>query len=227
MKPLVYIIEDDADIAELVQFNLELEGYNVYIESNGDKAYEKIIRKPPDILLLDLTLPGLSGIEICKYLRETPSLKDLPIIMITARSQEFDKIYGLKIGADDYITKPFSVKELSARINALLRRAKPGRNGVFEFGNLKVNFELYKVYCKNKEIKLTPKEFNLLKTIITSKGRVLSRSDLLDAVWGIDNQADLHTVNVAIKRLRDKLKDCNSFIQTVQGIGYRFKIEDE
>jgi len=227
LKPLVYIVEDDADIAELVQFNLELEGYNVYIESNGDKAYEKIIRKPPDILLLDLTLPGLSGIEICKYLRETPSLKDLPIIMITARSQEFDKIYGLKIGADDYITKPFSVKELSARINALLRRAKPGRNGMFEFGNLKVNFELYKVHCKNKEIKLTPKEFNLLKTIITSKGRVLSRSDLLDAVWGIDNQADLHTVNVAIKRLRDKLEDCNSLIKTVQGIGYRFKIEDE
>ncbi|MBU1099204.1 MAG: response regulator transcription factor [Bacteroidetes bacterium] len=221
MTTKIYIVEDDPDIAELIQFNLEKEGFETLIENNGKKAYELIIENPPDLLLLDIGLPGLSGIEICKYLREQAITRDLPIIMLTARTQETDKVVGLNIGADDYITKPCSVNEVVARVNALLRRSKPSKTDVFRSGKLEINFNLRTVECDNNEIEVTPTEFNILSALINAKGRVLSRQDLMDIVWGADYYGDTRTVDVNIKRLRDKLSDCSKAIHTVKGVGYR------
>jgi len=220
VKAKIFIAEDDPDISELIAFNLEVAGYSVERQASGHKAYEMILADPPDLLLLDLNLPGLSGIEICKYLRQETLTKDLPIIMITARSQEMDKIIGLNTGADDYITKPFSVKELMARVNAILRRTKSGLNEIYENGNFLVDFSAVRVFCREEEIVLTPVEFKLISILIAAKGRVLSRAEILDIVW--ENDAlDERTVDVNIKRLRDKLGNCSGIIETVKGAGYR------
>lgn len=224
MNTFIFIAEDDQDISELLQFNLVNEGFVVKTETRGDAAYSKIIEQKPDLLILDLNLPGLSGIEICKYLRETPSFRDIPIIMLTARSQETDKILGLKMGADDYVTKPFSIKELLARVNALLRRTKHGGNEIIKKENLEINLGSGKVIESGVEIAITPTEFKLLTALIKANGRVLSRQDLLEIVWGFDSYAEEHTVNVNIKRLRDKLATSQTLIKTVKGIGYRFEI---
>jgi DNA-binding response OmpR family regulator len=221
----IYIVEDDIDIAELLEFNLNSAGFDTYIEANGRIAYEKIISDPPDLLVLDLSLPGLSGIEICKYLRENARTKDLPVIMLTAKAQETDKIIGLNIGADDYITKPFSIKELVARIKALLRRSGPAGGEIFSYGQLEINFGSMRVTIADKEITLTPIEFKLLSAFINAKGRVLSRDDLLDIVWGADYYGEIRTVDVNIKRLRDRLSKYGEIIQTVKGAGYRLKTE--
>jgi DNA-binding response OmpR family regulator len=169
-------------------------------------------------------LPGLSGIEICKYLRENARTKDLPIIMLTARTQEIDKIIGFEIGADDYVTKPFSVRELIARVNALLRRSMPATADMFEYGELNVFLNMHRVTCQGDEVNLTPTEYKLLEALINVKGRVLSRDDLLDIVWGMDYYGETRTVDVHIKRLRDKLGKCAGMIETVKGTGYRLKI---
>lgn len=221
MSTKIYIVEDDPDIAELIQFNLDKEGFDTRIENNGLKAYDLIIESPPDLLILDIGLPGLSGIEICKYLREKAVTRDLPIIMLTARTQETDKVIGLNIGADDYITKPCSMNELVARVNALLRRSKPSKVETVRIGNLTVNFNLRTVECDDTEVDVTPTEFNILSALINAKGRVLSRQDLLDIVWGEDYYGDARTVDVNIKRLRDKLSDHSNVIHTVKGVGYR------
>ncbi len=223
MKQSIFVAEDDPDILELLQFNLDKEGFKVRLEMNGDKAYDRIISKPPDLLILDLNLPGLSGIEICKYLRENARTKDLPIIMLTARTQEIDKIIGFEVGADDYITKPFSIRELIARVHALLRRTKPALSDVFEKGKLKIYLGMHRVTCREKEITLTPTEYKLLEALINVKGRVLSRTDLMEIVWGMDYYGETRTIDVHIKRLRDKLGKCASYIETVKGIGYRLK----
>ncbi|MEJ2048395.1 MAG: response regulator [Calditrichota bacterium] len=224
MKHNIYVVEDDTDIAELLYFNLEKEGFKVKTEKNGEKAFDEILKKTPDLLILDLNLPGLSGIEICKYLRENARTKDLPIIMLTARTQEIDKIIGFEIGADDYVTKPFSVRELIARVNALLRRSMPATADLFEFGELKVFLNMHRVTCEGSEVNLTPTEYKLLEALINVKGRVLSRDDLLDIVWGMDYYGETRTVDVHIKRLRDKLGKCAKVIETVKGTGYRLKI---
>lgn len=223
MRHKIVIVEDDDDIAELLQFNLDADGFRTKTYSNGDVAYEEIIANPPDLLILDLNLPGLSGIEICKYLRENPRTRNLPIIMLTARTQEVDKIIGFEIGADDYITKPFSVRELKARIQALLRRVKPATAEALEIGRLKIFTQMHRVYCGKEELALTPTEYKLLEAIAQAKGRVLSRNDLLEIVWGMDYYGETRTVDVHIKRLRDKLKSCAEIIETVKGVGYRLK----
>lgn len=225
MRQRIYIIEDDPDISELLQFNLDREGFKVKTETDGEKAFNMIMEKPPDLLILDLNLPSLSGVEICKYLRKNARTKELPIIMLTARTQEIDKIIGFEIGADDYVTKPFSVRELIARVYALLRRAAPAVTDMFEIGELKVYLNMHRVLCKNKEINLTPTEYKLLEALINAKGRVLSRTDLLDIVWGMDYYGETRTVDVHIKRLRDKLGKCSELIETVKGTGYRLKLK--
>ncbi len=222
MNTKIYIVEDDADIAELIDFNLSVQGYDTKVISNGDDAYDLIIESPPDLVLLDLSLPGLSGIEIAKYVRSAPEVNDLPIIMLTARTQETDKIIGFKTGADDYITKPFSIKELAARIEAILRRTKRHHNEVFSQGNLTVEFGSHVVECNGAAVALTRKEFEILSALIKAKGNIISRSQLIAKVWGNEDAADEHTVNVNIKRLRDKLNDCSKYIKTVHGLGYRF-----
>lgn len=223
MKTRIYIVEDDPDIAELLDFNLLSSGYETKLESNGRKAYDMIMQDPPDLLILDLNLPELSGIQICKFIRENARTKDLPVIMLTAKAQETDKVIGLNIGADDYITKPFSVKELIARIKALLRRINPVNSDSFIYEELEVNFALKQVKIKNKEIEITPIEFKLLTAFINSRGRALSREDILNIVWGSDYAGEIRTVDVNIKRLRDKLNPYSEIIQTVKGTGYRFK----
>lgn len=225
MRQTIYIIEDDPDIAELLQFNLDNEGYRTKIEGNGDKAFDLITAKPPDLLILDLNLPGLTGIEICKYLRENPRTKDLPILMLTARTQEIDKIIGFEIGADDYVTKPFSVREVLARVQALLRRSMPAAADVFRVGNLRIYFNTHRVLCGKQEIPLTPTEYKLLTSLANAKGRVLSRVDLMEMVWGLDYYGESRTVDVHIKRLRDKLGGCASLVLTVKGTGYRIKMD--
>ncbi len=225
MKGHILIVEDDRDIAELLQFNLENEGYRVNLETHGERAYEKIVAEPPDLLILDLNLPGLTGIEICKYLRENARTRDLPIMMLTARTQEIDKIIGFEIGADDYITKPFSIREVLARVKALLRRAKPASNDVFQRAGFQINFNQHRVLVEEAEVELTPTEYKLLVTLVRGKGRVLSRDDLLELVWGMDYYGEIRTVDVHIKRLRDKLGPAAALIETVKGVGYRFKIE--
>lgn len=224
MNRKIYIVEDDADIAELLQYNFQVEGFDAEIIPNGDEAYNKIMENPPDLLLLDLMLPGLSGIELCRYIRESSKIKELPVIMLTAKSQEVDKIIGLKIGADDYVTKPFSIKELIARVNALLRRTNLDVDSTFIRGNLMVDFNRVFVECEGSAVTLTKTEFKLLKSLIKANGRVISRLDLVDMIWENDGNIDEHTVNVNIKRLRDKLGSCNYFIKTVQGLGYRFDV---
>lgn len=224
MRQTIFVVEDDSDISELISFNLEKQGYKVKTEKNGQKAFDLILNHPPDLLILDLNLPGLSGIEICKYLRENARTKELPIIMLTARTQEIDKIIGFEIGADDYVTKPFSVRELLARIHALLRRSMPTMADVFEFADLKIYLNMHRVTCQNKEIVLTPTEYKLLEALVNVKGRVLSRDDLLDMVWGMDYYGESRTVDVHIKRLRDKLGSCATLIETVKGTGYRLKL---
>ena len=225
MNTTIYIVEDDGDIAELIDFNLSVQGYETKVISNGDEAYDLIIEYPPDLLLLDLSLPGLSGIEIAKYIRSNPEVKDLPIIMLTARSQETDKIIGLKTGADDYITKPFSVKELTARIEAILRRTRKHYDEILTNGNLTLEIGPRIVRCNEDVVTLTPKEFEILSALIKANGNVVSRLQLVEKVWGNEDAADEHTVNVNIKRLRDKLNDCSKYIKTVHGLGYRINLQ--
>jgi phosphate regulon transcriptional regulator PhoB len=224
MKQTIYVVEDDSDISELISFNLEKQGYQVRTEKNGQKAFDLILQKPPDLVVLDLNLPGMSGIEICKYMRENARTKDVPIIMLTARTQEIDKIIGFEIGADDYVTKPFSIRELLARIIALLRRSMPAMAEIFEIGDLKMYLNMHRVTCRNVEIVLTPTEYKLLEALVNVKGRVLSRDDLLDMVWGMDYYGENRTVDVHIKRLRDKLGNCAGLIETIKGTGYRLKL---
>ncbi len=214
-------MEDDSDIAELIEFNLDSAGYSTIVFNNGDDAYEAIIDSPPDLLLLDLSLPGLSGIEIAKFIRSSNEVKELPIIMLTARSDESDKVIGLKIGADDYITKPFSVKELLARIEAILRRTKLNYDSIFKHELLTVDFSSHLVKCGDKAVTLSRKEFEILKSLINANGKVISRLQLVEKIWGNEDAADEHTINVNIKRLRDKLGDCKNIIKTIHGIGYR------
>ncbi len=223
-KYSIHIVEDDPDIGELLTFNLDKEGYRVKLETNGDKAFDKLVENPPDLLILDLNLPGLSGIEICKYLRQNARTKDLPIIMLTARTQEIDKVIGFEVGADDYVTKPFSIREMIVRVQALLRRAKPSVSDAFNLGDLSVYLNMHRVLCKEKDINLTPTEYKLLEALINAKGRVLSRTDLLDIVWGMDYYGESRTVDVHVKRLRDKLGNCSEVIETIKGTGYRLKI---
>ncbi|MFZ0391091.1 MAG: response regulator transcription factor [Calditrichia bacterium] len=223
VNPNIMVVEDDEDIGELVLFNLDKEGYRTRLFTNGDTAFEEINKQPPDLLILDLNLPGLSGIEICKYLRENARTKNLPVIMLTARTQEIDKVIGFQIGADDYITKPFSVRELVARIQALLRRSMPSSFNIFQLEELTIFLDMHRILCNEQEVNLTPKEYKLLEALVNARGRVLSRSDLLEIVWGYDFYGDTRTVDVHIKRMRDKLGSCAGYIETVKGTGYRLK----
>ncbi|OQX95609.1 DNA-binding response regulator [candidate division KSB1 bacterium 4572_119] len=225
MPVKLWIVEDDPDICEILSYNLEQEGYEVEIFHNGQKAMDSLLKSPPDLILLDLMLPGLNGLEFTRVIRKDENTKNLPIIMITARSEEIDVLHGLELGADDYITKPFRPKEVIARVKALLRRYLRDEDKVYELGGLKVNFSKHEVIAEGKFLDLTPKEFLLLKALIDAKGRVLSRDKLLDKVWGFDYYGDPRTVDVHVRRLRKKLDKWATYVETVKGFGYRIKVE--
>jgi two-component system, OmpR family, alkaline phosphatase synthesis response regulator PhoP len=230
MKETILIVEDEKDIAKMLDYNLKKEGYKTLVAHDGEDAVDTAITKQPDLILLDLMLPGMDGLEVCKTLKGESKTALLPIIMLTAKSQESDKVVGLELGADDYVTKPFSPRELMARIKAVLRRMKEKDKlpEVIKIGELRIDFSKIAVTVKNKLVELTAKEFELLKALIKVKGRVLSRDYLLDNIWGFDHALEIQTrtVDVHIRTLRKKLKSVSKRIVTVKNYGYRFEYED-
>ncbi|WP_172368878.1 response regulator transcription factor [Sporosarcina jiandibaonis] len=225
----ILIVEDEQPIRKLLEYNLKLSGYETISAADGEAAIELALSEQPDLIVLDIMLPKLDGIEVCKMLRSGGS--NIPIIMLTAKGDEFDKVHGLEIGADDYMTKPFSPREVVARIKAVLRRSKtkvehPEVEETLLSGPFKVYLERYEVYLHGEKLDFTPKEFELLAYLIQNKNRVLSRDLLLSAVWNYDFAGDTRIVDVHVSHLREKVeKDTRNpqFIKTVRGIGYKFE----
>jgi DNA-binding response OmpR family regulator len=222
-KP-VLVIEDDPDIAESLRYNLERDGLTAIIADTGEKGLSLALngKNPPGLIILDLMLPGMNGTELCRRLRREPLTRRTPIIMLTAKTSEADRVAGLDLGADDYITKPFSVRELMARVRAVLRRADESASARYEDARMSIDFEDMRVVCAGESVKLTRKEFALLAILAKSAGRVATRQYLLDGVWGHQYYGDLRTLDVHIRRLRQKLGTCGDAIETVVGVGYRF-----
>ncbi|MEM7210555.1 MAG: phosphate regulon transcriptional regulator PhoB [Pseudomonadota bacterium] len=223
MGAQILVVEDEEALSELLEYNLSSEGFSVKISGDGDDAMIALQEDRPDLLLLDWMLPGLSGIEICRRVRSRSEMRDMPIIMMTARGEESDRVRGLDTGADDYLTKPFSIPELTARVRALLRRARPTiASEMATFGDLMLDRETRRVHRSNKEIHLGPTEFRLLDCLMQRPGRVYSREQLLDLVWGRDVYVEVRTVDVHIGRLRKALNGRNQRdpIRTVRAAGY-------
>jgi DNA-binding response OmpR family regulator len=220
----ILIVEDEKDMVTGLKFNLEARDYTVITAYDGDTGYQKALSEKPDLVILDLMLPKRNGYEVCKLLKE--EVPDLPIIMLTAKSQEAEIVTGLELGADDYITKPFSVLELLARIKAVFRRVKSGSEipDVHRFGNLEINFKKYYASKKGKSLKLSPREYELLRCFITRQGEIISRDELLNQIWGYDSFPNTRTVDAHIAKLRQKIEDNPEdpkLIITVHGIGYK------
>ncbi|MEZ5427111.1 MAG: response regulator transcription factor [Pyrinomonadaceae bacterium] len=224
MLQQILIIEDDADIAESLHYNFKREGFRPVIAESGEKGLRLALdeKHPPTLIILDLMLPGMSGMELCRRLRREPLTEKTPIIMLTAKAAETDRIAGLDIGADDYIVKPFSVKEVVARVRAVLRRVDKDTVKFYEDEKLAIDFADMRVSCEEENVKLTRKEFALLTHLVKNVGRVATRQQLLDNVWGYSYFGDTRTLDVHIRRLRQKLGDCGTCIETVVGVGYRF-----
>jgi DNA-binding response OmpR family regulator len=238
MKPYILIIEDDPDIAESIRYNLEREGaFHTQVAESAEAALQAALGagaprqtgelqpQRPDLVILDLNLPGMSGFELCRRLRTEDATRQTPIIMLTARAEERDKVRGLELGADDYITKPFSVRELVARVRSALRRAgyhaQPPAS--YDDGALQIDYGNFTAVCHGQTLRLTRKEFALLAILSRNKGRVVPRERLLDQVWGLEYYGEARTLDVHISGLRKKLGTCGESIETVIGIGYRFQ----
>lgn len=231
-KEIILVIDDEMYILELVKYNLEKEGYKVMTCESGEEGLEAIEKELPHLVILDLMLPGINGLEVCRRIRANKSTAALPVLMLTARSEEIDKVLGLETGADDYLTKPFGIRELTARVRALLRRSTrlPGEPELIRMGSLTIDTAAYRVYKNGQEIPLTNKEYGLLKILALNRGRILTRDYLLDQVWGYDYYGDTRTVDVHIRHLRKKIEDDDKsprFIQTARGIGYSFNYKGD
>ena len=223
MRPQVLVVEDEEVLAALLEYNFEHEGFSVTVARDGDEALLALREDPPDLAVLDWMLPGPSGIEICRQIRAMPDLASMPVIMLTARGEEADRIRGLETGADDYLTKPFSVPELIARVKALLRRARPEvASRVLSFADLEIDRETRRVRRAGREVRLGPTEYRLLECLLQRPGRVYSREQLLDQVWGRDVYVEIRTVDVHIGRLRKALnrRGDRDPIRTVRAAGY-------
>jgi len=230
----ILTIEDDKDIVELVRYNLAQEGFQVAAALDGAAGLAQVRRAPPDLLLLDLMLPKLSGLEVCKAIRREVSLNRLPILMLTARGEESDRVLGLELGADDYVTKPFSPRELVARVKALLRRSETPPAGdaakAIEAGDLLIDPEGYRVTRKGKPLPLSTLEFRLLYFLASRPGKVFTRDQLLDAVWGTDRFVTPRSVDACMRRLREKVEarpESPDFLKTLRGAGYSFKRDED
>ncbi len=227
-KETILVIEDEKNIVELVKYNLEEAGFRVLTAAKGNLGLEQAQKEKPRLIILDLMLPELDGIEICKILKQNYKTALIPIIMLTAKSQETDKVLGLELGADDYVTKPFSPRELVARVKSVLRRGqeKP-KERVFKVGILEVDTAKHLVTLKGKNVELTSKEYDLLKALMEAEGRVLSRDYLLDQVWGYDQSVNIETrtIDMHVGQLRKKIKPEARRIVTVKNVGYRFDYE--
>ena len=226
-KQTILVVDDDPNIAQLVKLYLEKEGYEVSVETRGDDAVAAFQKNPPSLMLLDIMLPGMDGWQVCRAIRQTSRI---PIIMLSAKDETFDKVLGLELGADDYITKPFEGKELVARVKAVLRRAGPGETekDILSFPGLSISLEKYEVYYQGKLLDMPPKELEVLYFLASHQNRVFTREQLLEQVWGFDFFGDSRTVDVHIKRLREKLQDSEALgwqIRTVWGVGYKFEVK--
>ncbi|MBI4981721.1 MAG: response regulator [Candidatus Omnitrophica bacterium] len=229
MKEKILIVDDEKDIVKMLDYNLKKEGYRTAFAYDGEDALVLVKREHPDLILLDLMLPEIDGLEVCKQLKKEEKTAGIPVIMLTAKSQETDKVIGLELGADDYITKPFSIRELIARVKVVLRRSKESERPaeVMKIGSIAIDFPKIQVFVGGKQIVLSSKEFELLTTLIKAKGRVLSRDFLLDSIWGYDHAMEIQTrtVDVHIMSLRKKLKNQAKRIVTVKNYGYRFDFD--
>ncbi len=228
MGTRVLVVDDEQDIAGLIKHGLEKGGdLQVDVVGSGDAALRAVSDSAPDVIILDLNLPVLSGIEVCRILRQRPHTSHVPIIMLTARTSESDRVVGLDVGADDYITKPFSMRELAARVRAVLRRGRPeqapGKDQmVYKGEHLHADFDAVSVSVDDAPVRLTRREFELLRYLVENRNRVLSRDRLLERVWGYDRLVETRSVDVHVGRLRSKLRTAGQQIETVVGLGYRF-----
>ncbi|MEW6775638.1 MAG: response regulator transcription factor [Bdellovibrionota bacterium] len=222
----ILLIEDDPDISELLRFNLSEEGFRVETAARGLDGLERLRTKPPDLLILDLMLPDLSGIEICKRVRASESIARLPVLMLTAKGEEIDRVVGFEVGADDYITKPFSMREFLLRVRALLRRSQQGPDGAktIRVSGLELDGAGYRARINGEELPLTVTEFKLLRFLLENPTRLLTREHLLESVWGYAEDVESRTVDAHVRRLRKKLGDYADIIETVHGAGYRYNV---
>jgi two-component system, OmpR family, phosphate regulon response regulator PhoB len=225
-KHRVLIVEDEQDIAGLIKHTLERSaGAEAEIVGSGDAALKAVAARPPDLIILDLNLPVLSGLDVCRVLRSRSDARHLPIIMLTAKSSESDRVAGLELGADDYVTKPFSLRELTARVRAVLRRSQPADERPspgYQGNELTADFDAVAVAVNGEPVRLTRREFELLRYLVQNKNRVVSRDRLLERVWGYDRMVETRSVDVHVGRLRSKLGPAGRQIETVVGLGYRF-----
>ena len=228
MNKRILIVDDERDLVSTLQYNLENEGYVVDSAFDGENALRIATRKPqPDLVLLDLMLPDIPGTEVCRRLRAQESSRSLPVVFLTAKGEEIDRVVGFELGADDYVVKPFSIRELTLRIRAVLRRNEnPSTQRVDEIlraGNLEMDLAAHRVEIAGNPVQLTALEFKLLKTLVAQRGRVQTREELLDRVWGIRADITTRTVDTHVKRLRHKLGEMGETIETLRGVGYRFR----
>ena len=220
----ILAVDDEVHILELISFNLKAAGYHVVTALTGEEALKRCEVERPSLVLLDIMLPGIDGLEVCRRLKGDRMNSNIPIIMLTARGDEVDKILGLELGADDYITKPFSVRELGARVKSLLRRVAPQQESepqTLRAGDIMIDITNYEAFKGGEKLSLTLKEFELLKVLVLSRGKVLTRDFLLDRIWGYEYYGETRTVDVHIRHLRQKLGE-EPYIETVRGVGYRF-----
>jgi DNA-binding response OmpR family regulator len=227
VKRTILIIDDEADLIELVRYNLEKEGYAILGAGDGESGVDLVVREKPDLVIVDLMLPGIDGLEVCRLLRQRPETALIPILMLTAKSSEMDRIIGLELGADDYVTKPFSPRELAARVKALLRRSSGIRNqeALIRHGELSIDPASHEVRVGNKIIDLTATEYRLLQFLASHPGFVYARSALIDGALGRDITVLARTIDVHIMSLRKKLGRCGEWIETIRGFGYKFRVD--
>ncbi|MCC6751301.1 MAG: response regulator transcription factor [Deltaproteobacteria bacterium] len=226
MSGLVLLVDDEQDLLESLDYALKKEGFQTRLARTGREALERALEKPPpELVVLDLMLPDLPGTEVCRQLRQQATTRDVPIVMLTARGEEIDRVVGFEVGADDYVVKPFSVRELVLRLRAILRRAHSGEEPVApqSFGRLRVDPSGHRVWVDDEEVTLTALEFRLLLTLFSRRGRVQSRDQLLAEAWGITADVTTRTVDTHVKRLRQKLGAAADYVETLRGVGYRFR----
>ena len=220
----ILVVDDEPDAVELIRFNLSAAGFEVVTAEDGEEALKRARATAPDLILLDIMLPEVDGLEVCKILRRDPATSAIPIIMLTAKAAEIDRVLGLELGADDYVTKPFSPRELVLRIKGMLRRGQPNETKAdqIQLGELRIDIPRHQVLVQGKPIDLTATEFKLLTVLAQRRGRVQSRDQLLQDVWEYDNMIDTRTVDTHMRRLREKLGRAAKYLDTVRGVGYRF-----
>jgi two-component system phosphate regulon response regulator PhoB len=222
----ILVVEDEADLQQILAYNLRQAGHEVVTASEGETALSLVHQRTPELIVLDLMLPGISGTDVCRAVKNDPATRHVAVLMLTAKGSEIDRVVGFELGADDYVVKPFSVRELALRIQAILRRKQGGTenatNRPVEFGKLRIDRDAHRVWVAGDEAPLTALEFRLLCLLFDRRDRVQSRAALLDDVWGVSSELETRTVDTHVKRLREKLGDAGAYIETVRGVGYRF-----